>query len=192
MLSETLATELERYRIGPRIKTLRLGKKMGLVQLGAHTGLSPAMLSKIERGQLFPTLPTLLRIAMVFGVDLEHFFTREGPLIAVTRRSQRLRLPSLPDAGAPPYFFESLNYPAADRPMEAYLAEFPRQGDASVPHRHGSAEFIYVISGRLAVNVDTEEVVLDQGDAMHFDSSVPHSYRREGQGACSAIVVTVP
>jgi hypothetical protein len=32
------------------------------------------MLSKIERGQLFPTLPTLLRIAMVFGVGLEHFF----------------------------------------------------------------------------------------------------------------------
>jgi transcriptional regulator with XRE-family HTH domain len=74
MLSDTLTAGLEQYRIGPKIRTLRLKKKLGLVQLGEHTGLSPAMLSKIERGQLFPTLPTLLRIAMVFGVGLEHFF----------------------------------------------------------------------------------------------------------------------
>ena len=47
VLSETLTTELERYRIGPRIRALRLKKQLGLVQLGEHTGLSPAMLSKI-------------------------------------------------------------------------------------------------------------------------------------------------
>lgn len=98
MLSDTLTDELERYRIGPRIKALRSKKKMGLVQLGAHTGLSSAMLSKIERGQLFPTLPTLLRIALVFGVDLDHFFSKEGSRMAVTRRGQRLRLP-VPAAG---------------------------------------------------------------------------------------------
>jgi transcriptional regulator with XRE-family HTH domain len=95
MLSDTLTSGLEQYRIGPKIRTLRLKKKLGLVQLGEHTGLSPAMLSKIERGQLFPTLPTLLRIAMVFGVGLEHFFVEasERPTIAVVRKKDRLRLP---------------------------------------------------------------------------------------------------
>jgi transcriptional regulator with XRE-family HTH domain len=44
---------------------------MGLVELEKHSGLSPAMLSKIEREQLFLTLPTLLRIAMVFSVGLD-------------------------------------------------------------------------------------------------------------------------
>ena len=84
MLSDTLTNELERYAIGPGIKALRLKKKLGLVQLAAHTGLSSAMLSKIERGQMFPTLPTLLRIAMVFGVGLDHFFSpeKEKPLVA--------------------------------------------------------------------------------------------------------------
>ena len=53
---------------------LRLRKKMGLVELGRHSGLSAAMLSKIERGRLVPTLPTLLRIALVFSVGLDHFF----------------------------------------------------------------------------------------------------------------------
>jgi transcriptional regulator with XRE-family HTH domain len=74
MLSQTLAAGLESYEIGPKIRALRLKKNLGLVQLGEHTGMSSGMLSKIERGQLFPTLPTLLKIAMVFGVGLEHFF----------------------------------------------------------------------------------------------------------------------
>jgi transcriptional regulator with XRE-family HTH domain len=57
------------------------------VELGGHTGLSAAMLSKIERGVLIPTLPTLLRIAIVFNVGLEHFFMQETaqPQLAVIR-----------------------------------------------------------------------------------------------------------
>src|SRR5437763_13736462 len=111
MLSETLITSLEGYAIGPKIRRLRLRKKLGLVQLGQHTGLSPAMLSKIERGQLFPTLPTLLRIALLFGVGLEHFFVdgEERPAVAVPRKRDRLRMPDRPDAAAPAYFFESLD-----------------------------------------------------------------------------------
>ena len=80
MISETLAAGLEQYRIGPKVRALRKAKKLGLVQLGEHSGLSPGLLSKIERGQLVPTLPTLLRIALVFGVGLEHFFdARRAP-----------------------------------------------------------------------------------------------------------------
>ena len=86
MLSETLSAGLERYRIGPKIRALRLQKNMGQGQLAEHTGLSPALLSKIERGQLFPTLPTLLRIAMVFGVGLAHFFldSEQRPAASIT------------------------------------------------------------------------------------------------------------
>jgi transcriptional regulator with XRE-family HTH domain len=192
VLSDTLSNELQRYAIGPRIKALRLRKKLGLVQLAGHTGLSPAMLSKIERGQMFPTLPTLLRIAMVFGVGLDHFFNvdKEEPLIAVVRKRQRLKLPSPPGEKTPAFLFESLDYPASDRRMESFYAEFPVDAPPSEPHQHGSAEFIYVLSGRLIVNVDGKEAALDTGDAMYFDSSVPHSYRREGKELSTAIVVT--
>ena len=62
----------------------------------------------------------------------------------------------------------------------------------SEPHQHGSAEFIYVLSGRLVVDVEGEETALDAGDAMYFDSSVPHSYRREGTVVCTALVVVIP
>lgn len=191
MLSETLTTELERYRIGPRIRALRLKKKLSLVHLGEHTGLSSAMLSKIERGQLFPTLPTLLRIALVFGVELDHFFNKEGPRIAVTRQSERVRLPIPADASPGAYVFESLNYALADRRMEAFMAVFPIDGPASESHQHGTEEFLYVLEGALAVVVDEEEVVLEKGDAISFDSSIVHSYRRQGSGACTALVATV-
>ena len=192
MLSDTLTNELQRYAIGPRIKALRLRKKLGLVQLAEHTGLSPAMLSKIERGQMFPTLPTLLRIAMVFGVGLDHFFSadKEEPLIAIVRKQQRLKLPSPPGEEHPAFLFESLDYPASDRRMEAFYAEFPVDSPPSEPHQHGSAEFIYVLTGRLIVNVDGKEAVLESGDAMYFDSSVPHSYRGADKEMSTAIVVT--
>lgn len=193
MLSKTLASGLEHYRIGPKVRALRLEKKLGLAQLGEHTGLSPALLSKIERGQLFPTLPTLLRIAMVFGVGLEHFFMEaKRPLVAVTRKADRLRLPNRPGDGLPAYFFESLDFPVSDRAMEVFLAEFPAQSNRSEPHRHDGAELVFVIKGKLTVDIDDEDVALAEGDAVYFNSGALHSYRREGRSACTAIVVVVP
>jgi quercetin dioxygenase-like cupin family protein len=73
--------------------------------------------------------------------------------------------------------------------MEAFSAEFPAQSKPSEPHQHEGAELIYVIKGQLVVNLDGEDVTLDVGDAMYFDSSAPHSYHREGRSSCSAIVV---
>src|SRR5687767_15362257 len=117
MLSKTLQDGLNDYGIGAKIRALRLKKKIGLVDLGKHTGLSPALLSKLERGRLFPTLPTLLRIALVFGVGLEFFFSgaREKPLVAVVRKRDRVRLPERPDAQESAFHFESLDYPAVER-----------------------------------------------------------------------------
>jgi transcriptional regulator with XRE-family HTH domain len=194
MLSETLASELESYRIGPRVRSLRAAKKLGLAQLSDHTGLSTAMLSKIERGQVFPTLPTLLRIAMVFGVGLDHFFSQDTdrPLVEVVRASERLSLPAPPGSKAPAYRFESLDFRVSNRKMDCFLAEFPTNSQPSEPHEHGSAELVFVIEGELEVTVGEEPVRLGTGDAVYFDSSVPHGYCRKGNGACSAMVVTVP
>ena len=57
VISQTITDGVKPYAIGEKIRTLRLKKSMGLVELGEHTGLSAALLSKLERGNLFPTLP---------------------------------------------------------------------------------------------------------------------------------------
>jgi transcriptional regulator with XRE-family HTH domain len=193
MLSATLQAGLGGYDIGGKIRTLRLKKKMGLVELGRHTGLSPALLSKIERGRLFPTLPTLLRIALVFGVGLEFFFAgaREKPLLALVRKRERVRLPERPLARDSAFHFESLDYPAVERRFNTYYAEFlPVAPDKVHQHQHAGAEFIYVLQGKLSVHVGDDEHALDEGDSVYFDSSIAHGYRRSGGRACSAIVVT--
>lgn len=194
MLSDTLTAGLEAYGIGPKLRALRLKKGLGLVQLGRHTELSPALLSKIERGLLFPTLPTLLRIAMVFGVGLEHFFVADDrkPAVSVTRKDDRVALPERADAERPAYLFESLNFPVTDRRMEAYFATFPGGAGRSDAHRHAGAEFIFVLSGQLQVTVEDEATLLNEGDAMHFDCGAAHSYERKGEKDCTAIVVVMP
>ena len=195
MLTATLKTGLNGYGIGAKVRALRLKKRMGLVELGQHTGLSPALLSKIERGRLFPTLPTLLRIALVFSVGLEYFFAgaREKPVIAVVRKSQRVRLPDKPGARQVTYTFESLDYPATERRFNSYYAEFVAAPPTEVqPHAHPGVEFIYALTGTLSVLVDGEEHALEAGDSMYFDSSRPHGYRRSGGRTCSAVVVTSP
>lgn len=193
MLSPTLTEGLERYEIGPKLRALRLRKKMGLVQLGKHTGLSPALLSKVERGRLFPTLPTLLRISLVFGVGLEHFFNeaREKPVVAVVRKADRVRLPERGEGERSAYAFECLDYPATERKLNGYYVEFePADSSPFEPHVHPGAEILYVLRGALTVTYEGEDHLLHEGDSMYFDSSRPHSYTRHGHMPCSAVVVT--
>lgn len=193
MLSETLQEGLRSYEIGSKVRSLRMKKQMGLVQLAQHTGLSPALLSKIERNQLFPPLPTLYRIALVFGVGLEFFFVgpREKPLAALVRKDQRVRLPDRAGAREPAFRFESLDYPATERKFSSYLAEFQPVAVAKLqPHAHSGAEFMFVLRGQLTVRLDLIDHALDAGDSLYFDPSVPHSYRRTGGQRCEAIVVT--
>jgi len=195
MLSETLAKGLGHYAIGEKLRALRLRKKMGLVELGRHTELSAAMLSKVERGKLFPTLPTLYRIALVFSVGLEYFFSddRKRHVLGIVRRSERKRFPERPDGRDISFYFESLDFAAVERKLNAFYAEFqPLQPGKARQHHHAGAEFLSVLRGKLELHIGTENHILDSGDSIYFDSSLPHSYRRVSEKLCSAIIVTVP
>ena len=193
MLSPTLREGLKAYAIGPKIRSIRLKRKMGLVELGKHTGLSPALLSKIERGQLFPTLPTLLRIAMVFSVGLDFFIAadRDKPVVAISRHQERLRFPEKAGGKDHAYEFESLDFPAVQRLLNSYFAEFFAIAPEKLRrHQHPGAEFIYVLSGTLILHLDDEQHTLEARDSIYFDSTVPHAYRKSGAKACCALVVT--
>ncbi len=190
MLSATLDEGLRSYEIGEKVRALRLRKKMALVELGRHTGLSAALLSKIERSNIYPPLPTLLRIALVFGVGLEYFFSDDTSrrAFSIVRKNERVRFPNQPD-GKPSYFFESLDFHANDRKLSAYLAEFQPAAEPD-PHTHEGVEFIHVLSGTLALTLGRHEHELEEGDSIYFDSSVAHAYRRRGKQRCTAMVVT--
>jgi transcriptional regulator with XRE-family HTH domain len=195
VLSKTLESGLRTYEIGEKVRALRLSKSMGLVELGRHTGLSAALLSKIERGKMFPTLPTLLRIALVFGVGLE-FFIADGSkrnAVSIVRRRERQRFPERPGGKDVSFFFESLDFTAVERRLNAYYAEFEQVAvEKARPHQHAGVEFLYVLKGQLALRVAGEDHLLDGGDSAYFNSTRPHSYRRIGARPCSALVVSLP
>ena len=195
MVTDTIHEGLGRYSIGEKLRTLRLRKSMGLVELGKHTGLSAALLSKLERSKLFPTLPTLLRIAMVFGVGLDYFFTdeRKRRVVGVVRKKDRVRFPERPGKADVPYYFECLDYRATERKLSAFLADFQELPVEKIkPHQHAGIEFLYVIKGTLEMKIGGEAHILDAEDAIYFDSALQHSYRRLHQKPCTAVIVTVP
>ena len=190
----TIARALAPYELGKKLRQLRLRKKIALIDLGKHTGLSPSMLSQLENGKMIPTLPTLARIAMVFDVGMEHFFgeKRQHRLFAIVRAAERMRFPERADAPTPSYFFESLTYSSQGKGMQAYLAEFPLRGASEViEHFHEGSELLFVLEGSLTIRFQGEDHELHTGDSLQMDSSEPHSYRGSGDAPSRAIVVTV-
>jgi quercetin dioxygenase-like cupin family protein/DNA-binding XRE family transcriptional regulator len=190
--TKTITDGLSKYAIGAKMRRLRLRKSMGLLELSKHTGLSPALLSKLERDVMHPTLPTLLRIAMVFSVDLDYFFVPEPkPLLEIVRKSERLRFPDTPGEKTPCYYFESLDFPVPQRALNSYVAEFePVETNDSRLHQHPGIELLYVISGKLELHTQDANYELSEGDAVYFDSTAPHGYRRVGARRTMALVVT--
>ena len=192
---EAITQGLGRYSIGEKLRTLRLRKSMGLVELSKHTGLSSAMLSKLERGKLFPTLPTLLRIAMVYSVGLEFFFTdeRKRRVVSLVRKQDRVRFPEHPGAQDVPYYFECLDYKANERKLNAFVAEFHEVSPEKLrPHQHPGVELLYLLKGSLTLKIGSEEFQLEAEDAIYFDAAVQHSYRSRGAKPCTGVIVTVP
>jgi transcriptional regulator with XRE-family HTH domain len=193
--SDLISEGLGRYSIGEKLRTLRLRNHMGLVELGKQTNLSAPLLSKLERGKLFPTLPTLMRIAMVFGVGLDFFFTdeRKRRVVGIVRKDERLRFAGRPGVEEVPYHFEYLDSRTNDHELNALLAEFQEMAPEKVkPHQHPGVEFLFVMKGSLILKIGSEEFQLEAEDAIYFDCAVLHSYRRRGSKACTGVIVTVP
>ena len=184
---------LRPYAIADKLRTLRLRRSMGLTQLAEHTGFSPAMLSRLENGRLIPTIPTLTRIAIVFGVGLDYFFSdpRKRHIVCVVRRDERNLLPSDPKSTRVPWHFESLDFRVNDRKLNGYLAHFhPLAPDQVVPHYHPGVELLYLIEGKLEMNIGVETFQLSSGDSIYFDAMQKHTYRSLVKGRCTAVVVT--
>ena len=192
---DTISRVLSAYDLGAKLRQLRMRKKIALTELGKHTGLSASMLSQLENGKLIPTLPTLARVAMVFDVGLDYFFgtRRRAGLFEVVRQDERMRFPNDVDAERPGFYFEVLAFKANNKPIEAYLAEFPRREPAdAVSHAHAGAELVHLLEGQLEVVYQEDTVVLEAGDSAYFDSSEVHSYRGISEKPARALVISAP
>lgn len=191
-IPDALRTELGRYLIGEKLRALRLRRSMGLAQLSELTGLSPALLSKIENDRLVPTLPTLLRIAIAFDVTLDHFFQNEirRRVVSITRKGDRERSVAPNPSGNDCYHLKRLDLGYGDRKFQPYLAEFfPETATNGKPHMHQGVEFIHLLYGQLQMVIGAETHLLGPGDSIYFDSGLRHSYKRLGDQHCIGFMV---
>ena len=178
--ASTVEESIRPYAIADKLRTLRLRRSMGLAQLAEHSGFSPAMLSRLENGRLVPTLPTLTRIALVFGVGLDYFFTdpRKRHVVAISRRDERKVFPSDPKSTSSSWSFERLDFRANERKLNGFLAHFhPLPEQKPTPHFHPGVELLYLIEGELEMTIGVEKFQLSAGDSIYFDSMQKHGYR---------------
>jgi len=130
---------------------------------------------------------------MVFGVGLDYFFAdeRKRHVVSIIRKAERLRFPESSGRATIAYHFESLDFKATERKLNAFYAEFESVLAERVRmHPHAGVELLYLISGSLELTIGSEIYTLDSGDAIYFDSAVRHNYRRIGKHSCSAVIVT--
>ena len=181
--------------ISENIKTLRTQRKMTLEKLAGLTGLNKGYLSKIERSKKAPPYSTLNKIAVALNVDApfllgERLDKSKDTRISFTKKSQGKFvniLSSLAEGSLYGYEYEAL---ASDKPgknMEPYIIEPSFEEDAVF--QHDGEEFMYVIEGKQLLIYDGKEFIMEKGDCIYFDASVPHTGRSLGKKKARLLTV---
>jgi transcriptional regulator with XRE-family HTH domain len=190
-MSKTLSNahwSLEPYCIGMKLRALRTQKRLTLSRLAAETGLSTALLSKLETDRMIPTLPTLASISRVYGVGMSHFFNEpDHHTLSITRRAHLLGN----GRGAEPVVSIPLNSPTGSPRLLAEMIEVPSAGaDAfSSGDERGTYGLIYVIEGRLQLDSGGLHESLETGDCAFIESQMPIGWSAGGKHRCRVLCV---
>jgi transcriptional regulator with XRE-family HTH domain len=184
--------ETEVVHLGRRIRRRRRGLGLTLKEVEARSGVSPALVCEVERGRVAPTLRSLSKIAGALEVGLADLLGEPGrrPAVTVGRTAAR-RTFSLGDGAA---LFEVLLGAQSPFDVSLHIIRLGPHSCLSEPTcRFGVAEeFATVIEGRLAVQVGPREVVLEEGDAIHFRGGTPHSFSNPSEKPARALWITHP
>jgi transcriptional regulator with XRE-family HTH domain len=184
----------EDRRIGPRTRYLRRQRQMTLDSLAAATGLTKSFLSKVERGASVPSIATALRLAHAFEVSVGQLLgeAEDSKAVSVLRRADRHSFMQ-GDAVGDGDDYVPLVPGRAVKAMEPFLVRPPAQfRPARLPSTHMGEEFIYVLGGSVEIDFGDRLVMLEYGDSLYFDASLPHRTRSLGGQPAEILVVVQP
>lgn len=161
--------------VGREIKRYRIKAGLTVAGLAGAAGLSPGMLSKVENGQISPSLGTLQALARGLNVPLTSLFKQfeksadasyvpAGQGLLIERKGTR--------AG---HQYQLLGH-SVGKPvhMEPYLITIPEETDVFPVFQHEGLEFLYVLEGEMNYRYGNHLYTLRRGDSLHFDSGTPH------------------
>jgi transcriptional regulator with XRE-family HTH domain len=165
--------------IGAQIRLLRRRAELTVGDLAAAAGISAGMMSKIENGQISPSLSTLQAVAASLNVQLSQLFSafeekrdcsyvKAGQGVAIERRGTKVG-----------HQYNLLGHAIGGAvAVEPYLITLREEAVPYTGFRHAGTEFIYMLTGEVLYRHGEEAYHLTPGDALLFDSAAPHGPER--------------
>jgi len=161
--------------LGAHIRRLRQAKDLSIAGMAEAANISAGMLSKLETGQISPSLTTLQSIASALAIPMSSLFAefesrrdcsyvKKGQGVVIERRGTK--------AG---HVYRLLGHALrGEIGVEPYLIELRPGAAPYTEFRHAGIEFIYMISGHVTYRHDDQSYDLYPGDALMFDSGALH------------------
>ena len=177
---------LEPYCIGLKLRTLRTQKRLTLSRLAAETGLSTALLSKLETDRMIPTLPTLATISRVYGVGMSYFFSEPARhKLSITRRAHFESAGRGPDA----IKVTPLNAVGDREGLVAQMIEFPPGPAIGAESLREVTGVIYVLEGKLLLDAGGMQETLEAGDCACIESEMSLAWSAADKHRCRVLAV---
>jgi len=175
---------------GDRVRRLREQADLTLEQVAKLSGVSRAMLSKVERGEKSPTIGVAKHIAHGLGVSFSALVGEEAATrraFALVRKAERQVFRD-PETGFERHLLSPL---MAGMSVEVVLHHLPPKASTgqTPPHPTGVSKHVLVSKGRVTVGVDNVETVLEEGDSLYFEADVDHWFENRTSRAAEYYLV---
>lgn len=180
--------QLDERELGRTIRELRKKKPYSLKELAELSGVSVSFLSQVERGAASPSISSLMRIARALDRTIGSLLESKATS-RIVRRGEGPRLVhsggTWDEARLTPREFSHLQV------IRSTLQPGGSTGDEPILYTSSETSMI-VEEGRLHVDLDGEVIVLEEGDCLSFDPSVPHRFSNPADGPCVIIFASAP
>ena len=166
--------------IGQRLSSLREIMDVGAGDLCARCDITPEDLAAYEKGEKDFSFSFLYNAAAVLGVDVLDLLSGESPKLSsccVVRRGQGLDIQRVAA-----YDYKHLAYTFRNKKAEPFMVTVEARPDSELPepHTHPGQEFNYIVEGGLTFHLNGTDYILEEGDSVYFDSSLPHFINARG------------
>ncbi|MEU4692671.1 XRE family transcriptional regulator [Actinoplanes sp. NPDC023714] len=150
--------------VGPRLRELRQQREITLTQLAETTGISVSTLSRLESGSRRPTLELLLPLAKAYQVSLDELVD------APETGDPRVRAKPIVRHGRT--FIPLSRKPGG---LQAFKTIIPAgEPEFTEQKTHEGYEWLYVLSGKVRLLLGEHDLTLEPGEAVEFDTRLPH------------------
>lgn len=160
--------------IGKALKKLRKAKNISLEKLSEASGVSKAMLSQVENGNVNPTVALMWKVTNGLGVSLQDI-VGNGDVSHSPKIIRRSQAPVLEDENGQ-WKIQIISTMDMAETLELYLLEIKKAGAVkSKPHIHGTEEILTILEGKGAVALYDKTHDLNEYDSIMYKADADHT-----------------